>query len=130
METKVCNGCNLEKSVNEYHKKKNGKYGRFAVCKECCKNISHMKWLKNENGIQEKRKEYVKNHKEQKLNTQRKYRENNKEQINKKNKIYYENNKERESERVMEYYYKNKDYVLQNVLLLINYCCCVQEVYH
>lgn len=113
MEKKVCNECNIEKSVNEYHKKKNGKYGVFAVCKECRKKINHIKWLNNENGIQEKYKEYSKNHKEQKLSSQRKYRENNKEKINTKGKVYYENNKEKESERVMNYYYKNKNYVLE-----------------
>ena len=74
METKVCNVCKIDKEINEYHKRKNGKYGRFAVCKECRKEISHKKWVNNENNIREKNKEYVKKHKEQKLKIQKKYR--------------------------------------------------------
>jgi hypothetical protein len=113
MEKKVCNECNLEKYINEYHKRQNGKYGRFAICKECRKKISQRKWANNENNIQEKHKDYVKNHKEQKLDTQKKYRENNKEKLSISRKIYYQKNKEKESRRVMEYYYNNKDYVVR-----------------
>ena len=72
MEKKICNECNVEKFVNEYHKRKNGRYGTFAVCKECRRKIAHKKWENNENNIREKNKEYTKKHKEQKLNTQKK----------------------------------------------------------
>jgi hypothetical protein len=113
MEKKVCNNCNLEKSINEYHKRINGKYGRFAVCKECRKKIAHTKWLNNENNIQEKQKKYLENNKEQRIESQKKYRENNKKKLSFSNKIYYKNNKQRESQRVMDYYYKNKDYILE-----------------
>jgi hypothetical protein len=113
MVTKVCNKCDVEKSINDYHKRKNGKYGRFAICKICRKHISHIKWEKNINNVQEKQKEYVKNHNEQKLTAQIKYRKKNQEKINTNNKIYYQNNKKKESKRVMDYYYKNKDYVLE-----------------
>ena len=66
MEKKICNECNVEKFVNEYHKRKNGRYGTFAVCKECRRKIAHKKWENNENNIREKNKEYTKKHKEQK----------------------------------------------------------------
>ena len=113
MEKKICNECNVEKFVNEYHKRKNGRYGAFAVCKECRRKIAHKKWENNENNIREKNKEYTKKHKEQKLNTQKKYRENNREKLLEDRKTYYENNKEKESKRVMKYYFENKDYVLK-----------------
>ena len=112
MVTKVCKECDVEKSINDYHKRKNGKYGRFAICKICRKHISHIKWEKNINNVQERQKEYVKNHNEQKLTAQKKYRKKNQEKINTNNKIYYQNNKKIESKRVMDYYYKNKNYVL------------------
>ena len=32
---KLCNKCNIEKSLESFHKKKTGKYGVRSICKEC-----------------------------------------------------------------------------------------------
>jgi 5-methylcytosine-specific restriction endonuclease McrA len=35
METKVCNGCGVDKPLSEYYKETRGKYGVRGVCKSC-----------------------------------------------------------------------------------------------
>jgi hypothetical protein len=41
--TKVCSKCGKEKSINEYHKEKRGKYGVVSVCKDCRSWLSPVK---------------------------------------------------------------------------------------
>jgi hypothetical protein len=38
MKTKICNKCNIEKSITEFHVNKLGKDGHHCQCKECKKN--------------------------------------------------------------------------------------------
>lgn len=86
METKICNKCKMEKSVDKFRlKKQNKKYIRYYICKDC---------EKIENSIQCKK--YRESHKEYLAEYNKKYREKNKEKLNqywleyKKNK--YRNN--------------------------------------
>ena len=53
---KTCTGCGETKPLEEYHKKKSGKYGRDARCKEC-RNAYHKAYRESEAG-KEKRKAY------------------------------------------------------------------------
>ena len=54
MKTKICNKCNIEKSVDEFHINKLGKDGYHCQCKECKNN-----YKKEYNKInQNKRQEY------------------------------------------------------------------------
>jgi len=54
METKICNKCNLEKSLNGFHINKLGKDGFHSQCKDC-KNEYKKKYNKTN---KEKRKSY------------------------------------------------------------------------
>ena len=83
---KICEKCNEEKNIEDFHKNRN-------VCKNCVKLY---------------KKEYYKKNKNYVLNKVKKYREDNKEIINKKNKIYYKNNKEKAKLTRKKYYDKNK----------------------
>lgn len=40
METRICTMCGKEKSLDEFHRSKTGKYGRRAACAACC-NIKY-----------------------------------------------------------------------------------------
>ena len=35
MTTKICTKCNVEKDIDDFHKKKSGTLGRNSMCKEC-----------------------------------------------------------------------------------------------
>lgn len=39
---KVCTTCNEEKSTRFFYKRKNGKYGRYAVCIPCHNKVMHL----------------------------------------------------------------------------------------
>ena len=62
-QTKVCRDCGIEKTLGEYHKDIQKKYGVRNVCKECAKKISYEYYLKHAEKIKAKvsvyRKSYV-----------------------------------------------------------------------
>ena len=77
--TKVCTTCEIEKGVDEYYKKKTGKYGVRGECK-CC--------------YAERRKAYYLANREAALEYRKAYREANREAVLEQKKAYYEANKE------------------------------------
>lgn len=93
---KVCTKCGeilVANSMN-FYKKKRGKYGLQAFCKEC---------------TSKKNEEYYENNKEYRKEYHKEYYENNKEEIKEKNKEYRENHKEKIKEWYKEWYKENKD---------------------
>jgi hypothetical protein len=90
--------------LEEYYKRKAGKYGRHSECRECRKEIDKH-W-------RESNKEY---HKEQK----KQYYQGNKEHIKEKSKEYRENNKEHIKEQKKEYYQNNKENNLQYISSIV-----------
>jgi hypothetical protein len=82
--TKICNVCNIDKVLNEFHKNKNSSDGHKSVCKECRKNESKNRYLNNN--------EYFK-----------KYRKENRDKINRKITEWRKNNPNYRS----DYYNKN-----------------------
>tara|TARA_R110002096_G_scaffold298970_1_gene493423 strand:- start:223 stop:978 length:756 start_codon:yes stop_codon:yes gene_type:complete len=105
MNLKICKKCNIEKSVNEYHKQKKGKYGVLSKCKLCCKEYRK----NNKEYYKEKNKEYRKNHKEEIKEYFKNYNKNNKEKLNKRSKEHYQNHKEEQKEYMKEYNKNNKE---------------------
>jgi len=49
MDTKICRGCNAEKSLSEFHINNKSKDGHQWKCKKCC-NETSLKWSKTESG--------------------------------------------------------------------------------
>ena len=88
MQTKICSKCGRELSLDNFYKKKRGKYGVCGECKDCYNSRS---------------KEYQENNKEKINLYMKEYREKNKE----KEKLYREKNREKRSLYHKEYY-KNK----------------------
>jgi hypothetical protein len=108
MEVRICNTCNLEKNITEFHKRKNGLYGRFAICKLCRKYKAAKNYQKNIDEMRKKSSEWRKNNPEKRKEVTANYRNNNKEKLKLSNKIYLENNKEKERERQQKYYQREK----------------------
>lgn len=106
LKTKKCKKCGVEKSLDDFHNKKESKDGYFNYCKEC-KNKHQREYDKNH---KEKRIEhYQKNIEKIKEKRIERY-QNNKEKINKQSKEYYKNNKEKLRKKQNKYYKNHKEY--------------------
>jgi len=108
METKVCNKCEIEKEITEYHK--NGKR-YYSICKSCKREsrlanyeneskIRKVRDKRNAEHIREQKREYQKN-----SLVYKSYRESEerKEYMKEYNKLYYLENKESINEQKREY---------------------------
>jgi 5-methylcytosine-specific restriction endonuclease McrA len=86
MDTKQCGTCKEIKSIDQFNKNKEGKYGLRSNCKECLSKYSKEYYINNKNRLKKYNKE---NHKE--------YINNNKAKIAKYQKEYHK--KYRQTER-------------------------------
>lgn len=117
---RICNCCNLEKSIEEFNKKSSAKDGLQSKCKKCASNY----YDKNKTKILANSKEYYKTIKDKKAEYAKKYREEtkveravwqkeyyeaNKSEIALYQKQYWEANKNRKIAYDQEYYLANKD---------------------
>ena len=60
MEKKVCTGCNKEKSLTEYHKRRNAKDGFKSACKECRNAQSKKYYQENKEKVKATHKKWQK----------------------------------------------------------------------
>lgn len=95
MKKKVCTKCNKEKSLTEYHKKRDTKDGLMSACKEC--NCAKSKKYREENPekIKAQRKKYYQENPEKEKARNKKWRKENPEKARAKSKKYREENKEK-----------------------------------
>lgn len=92
--SKVCSNCKKEKSIQEFHKAKRGKFGVGSWCKECRAIYKRKHYLENEERLIQEKKEYYYANREL-LNYKKKiYRMNNKEKLRDIHRRYRQNNKE------------------------------------
>ena len=122
METKICNGCNIEKDLSFFGKHKKTKDGLRCRCKEC-ESESIKKWRNlNKEKVKSQKQRYIKKNYVKHLNRGKVYRDNNKEKekIRRKKyyientevrKLYYENNKDILNEKIKER--KMKDFIFK-----------------
>jgi hypothetical protein len=112
MEVKICNVCNIEKKILEFHRRKDSKDGLRNECKNCTRLRINNYRQKNTNKVNQwNRETYYRNitkHRE----TKKKYREINKEALKVKEKIYRDNNKE----KINKYYYDNRKTLVKKAL--------------
>jgi len=84
--SKKCTVCKAEKPLEQFHRKKGARLGRYSQCKPCCKVIQD-KIRKESTTLKERSKAYAKTyatkHHAKKLEAQRKWRQANKEKQNK-----------------------------------------------
>lgn len=112
-EYKVCSICNIEKSINEFHIRKESVDGRRKSCKECTQK--RIKDWKNANNYYENNKEqltknyykWVDKNPQGRKDSANKYYHNNKEICAKRYKKFYESNKEKRSKYAKEHREKN-----------------------
>ena len=94
METKICNKCNVEKPVTEFHDRKDSKDGKRNACKVCtCLQNKNTQKINKDKIIERRKKRYIEN---KEIITQKRkgYYLKNSETIKKRRKVYYKQNKE------------------------------------
>jgi len=92
--TKVCSKCQEEKTLREFHKRKDSKDGHFTVCKIC---------------RQKKNKQYDLKHKKEKKIRMQQWYKNNKNKIKLYSQQHYLDHKNEIKIRLQRYYFKNKE---------------------
>ncbi len=93
METKICNKCNLEKNIKDFHKDSSKPDNLRSTCKICTnKTVIKYNELNKENIKEKKHINYI-NNREKISNEMKNYYQDNKEVIKNNSKSYYSANK-------------------------------------
>ncbi len=107
---KECSICLEMELMENFHKKKDGGFGRDTRCKKCAQKRKKRYYLENREEILEKGAEYRKENREKVLERHRKYKRENRELIRERGKLYREKNRDKMRERRKGYYQRNKTY--------------------
>ena len=92
-EVRVCNNCKEIKSVEDFHRHKRMKYGRYSTCKICISEQNKLDYLENKKSIDEYNRNSYYKHKPKRAETAKKYYQANSEEIKEKVKEWTDNNK-------------------------------------
>ena len=111
METKKCTKCNIVKTIDQFGKEKNGKYGVQSRCKVCRAEIRKEQYEKNKVTEIEYGKQYRKDNQEKEKARAKRYRELNPEKVKESQKKYRETNPEKVKERRKNWAMANKELV-------------------
>ena len=95
---KKCCKCKVVKSLGEFHKAKNKKYGRQRYCRECRKEYD---------------KQYLQDNIEKRREQWRQHRRDNKEKLKEDSKQYYQANKAKRNEYSKQYQQEHKEEVFE-----------------
>jgi len=138
---KKCTKCGLEKTLNEFHKRKDQKDGLVHQCKSCKSKSDNKyrevnkdklnkkkkeyreanreklridgrkRYVKKKEEIYEKQKEYRENNKEKVVASKKRWRDENIDEIREKGRNYYKENDEKIKEYQKKHYKENKEYI-------------------
>ena len=111
METKKCTKCNIVKTIDQFGKEKNGKYGVQSRCKVCIAEIRKEQYEKNKVTEIEYGKQYRKDNQEKEKARAKRYKELNPEKVKESQKKYRETNPEKVKERRKNWAMANKELV-------------------
>ena len=103
MLTKVCTKCGIEKTVDCFSKKKDGKYGVRSYCKDCQSISGKSYYLLNRERVLTKQKVYTQSKKEELSAYSKRYRKENLQKIKDYQQIHRSQNKERYKQYFKQY---------------------------
>lgn len=106
---KVCRRCKEEKTVNDFHLQKGGKYGVRSICKRCGLKYAAQYRKNNQENIKRYSLEYRKNNPEKVKNIFQNWRNSNLEKDKNRHKNYYDNNRELALSRTRTWRKNNSD---------------------
>lgn len=104
---KACSKCGEEKLFSEFSKKKSGKYGLMARCRECISVINKKQYRENAEERKRKTKEYRNNNRDKVRECNRSYVKNNLEKVQGASRKYYEDHREERAAYGRSYNIKN-----------------------
>lgn len=115
MLVRVCTKCKVEKSLDEFHNKKMGRYGKSSICKLCTSKCTKEWRLNNAARVKENSKNYYKNNIDSIKEYHKIHYEKNIERIKKYHKEYNNKYRVEHSDKVKEYQKEyNKRYRVKN----------------
>lgn len=100
---KTCKCCNIEKPFSNFYKAKTCVDGYRGDCKECFQSKRKPYYEANRESAKERTKEWSKNNKQRKAETDKIYYQNNKEKIQEYKHRWYRENKQHKKEYDKEY---------------------------
>lgn len=98
-DSKFCKKCGIEKSINEFYKRKESVDGYRNECKKCLNGI-----IVNSTNVKENKKKYYQNNSEKVKERAKSYRIKNTEAIREKKSLYQTSNKSKRNEYLRERY--------------------------
>ncbi len=113
METKICNKCDKEKSINKFSKDKYKKDGLLTICKECISEYKKIYYKRNTKKVKDKSRKWHNDNKEKASIQAKKYRKDNSDKIKKQKQLYNQNNFEKISKSRKEYRIKNSEKIAE-----------------
>ena len=81
---KCCSGCGVVKSLDDFHRKRDGADGRRSRCKECISAWDRRYYEENRDKMLERRRRYCEENRDKVLERSRQYNEENQEYVNRK----------------------------------------------
>ena len=93
---KCCSGCGVVKSLDDFHRKRDGADGRRSRCKECISAWDRRYYEENRDKMLERRRRYC---------------EENRDKVLERSRQYYEENRDKVLERSRQYNEENQEYV-------------------
>lgn len=109
---KTCNKCGNKKSLDDFHKCSRNKDGKDNICIECINRNKHIRYNKNKETYTEYKRNYWKEHKEERKILSHNWYEKNKKQILTKWKEQRDKNPEIHRKQNSKYYNENRDKVM------------------
>ena len=104
-QSRSCTKCGLIKNIDEFYRKRSGKFGRDAYCKVCAKKT----WKENADRNNERARRWYLNNKERHRETGRIWVENNRARVNFLNKRWRDQNRDEHREKERTYYRENAE---------------------
>lgn len=95
---KICAKCGIEKSLTEFHKRKNGRYGVKNICKTCCHIYRVVIYKTNPEKAKAEVRAWREANPEKKKALTKAWYNANREKVNAKSKLWRKNNRERAKE--------------------------------
>lgn len=107
---KDCLGCGESKTLEQFSKQKNGKFGRRSRCKLCVA----LEYQNNKEAISARQKLYYRKNKDRRLKYHEQWRSDNREYIRKKKAEYFQINKKKIVQQLLEKGRSNSHYQIRH----------------
>lgn len=100
---KCCSGCGVVKSLDDFHRKRDGADGRRSRCKECVSAWDRRHYEENRDKAMERSRRYYEENRDKVLEYMRRYYEDNRDNVRERSRQYNEENQEYVNRKTSRY---------------------------